>query len=454
MSDTFSNEANNLFDGLSNILTTNYKDLSSEDKPYPLLNIKRDIHDEKKNILFHKDKTYVILSGLIYLLDENTEINEDFFNENSPIKNLNDKNIDFFDLLTYISEDNTLEDFVDLGKVIRGLMAIYKIETNKKLNISPNILQRCNNEKPENLYIPTSKLTRNLNTIIDAGMRGVSLNVASSESQQPMHTNCIISFDDDKTNLSKKTTPFDTLVYNAIATYAEHFGADKLITLENIYRIMVGDSGSATPSKQQVEKIKQSIDKMRVYTIKIDCTDEVTAYKKSHLAEECDQLRENKEGKFFFDTYLLACEWISAVSNRNEITALHLLRKPVMLEYSKISGQILNIPSYLLDTKHIQQNTERNLILKDYLLRRIEGMKGNNNLNQNIISLHSYQKNGKYKQGLYEQVMQQDEISRKDSEILRKAAVKYLDYWKECNYIKDYQFEKKGRAVSGIRIEL
>ena len=125
-----------------------------------------------------------------------------------------------------------------------------------------------------------------------------------------------------------------------------------------------------------------------------------------------------------------------------------------MLEYSKISGQILNIPSYLLDTKHIQQNTERNLILKDYLLRRIEGMKGNNNLNQNIISLHSYQKNGKYKQGLYEQVMQQAEISRKDSEILRKAAVKYLDYWKECNYIKDYQFEKKGRTVSGIKIEL
>ena len=93
MKDTIGKAADNLFGGLSNILTTNYKDLSSEDKPYPLLNIKRDIHDEKKNILFHKDKTYVILSGLIYLLDENTEINEDFFNENSPIKNLNDKNI-------------------------------------------------------------------------------------------------------------------------------------------------------------------------------------------------------------------------------------------------------------------------------------------------------------------------------------------------------------------------
>lgn len=454
MSDKFSSEASNLFDGLSNILTANLKDLVCNEKTYPSLKIKRDIHDENKNILFHKDKTYVFLSGLIYLLNENTEINEDFFNNNSPIKNQNNKNIDFFDLLTYISEDNTLEDFVDLGKVIRGLMAIYKSETNKELNISPKILQRCNNEKPENLYIPTSKLTRNLNTIIDAGMRGVSLNVANNESQQSMHTNCIISFDNDKTNLSKKTTPYDTLVYNAIATYAEHFGADKLITLENIYRIMVGDSGSATPSKQQVEKIKQSIDKMRVYTIKIDCTDEVNAYKKSYLAEECDQLRENKEGKFFFDTYLLACEWVSAVSNRNEITALHLLRKPVMLEYSKISGQILNIPSYLLDTKHIQQNTERNLILKDCLLRRIEGMKGNNNLSQNIISLHSYQKNGKYKQGLYEQVIQQPEISKKEAITIRDAATKYLDYWKECNYIKDYQFEKKGRAVSGIRIEL
>ncbi len=454
MTDKYSSAVNNLFSGLSNILTANYKNLNSEEKTYPLLKIKRDIHDEKQNILFQKDKTYVFLSGLIYLLDENTEINEDFFNNNSPVKNTNNKNIDFFDLLTYISEDNTLEDFVDLGKVIRGLMAIYKDETNKKLNISPKILQRCNSEKPENLYIPTSKLTRNLNNIIEAGMRGVSLNVASKESQKSMYTNCIISFDNDKTNLSKKTTPYDTLVYNAIATYAEHFGADKLITLENIYRIMVGDNGSATPSKQQVEKVKQSIDKMRVYTIKIDCTDEVNAYKKSHLAGECDQLRENKDGKFFFDTYLLACEWVSAVSNRNEVTALHLLRKPVMLEYSKISGQILNIPSYLLDTKHIQQNTERNLILKDCLLRRIEGMKGNNALNQNIISLYSYQKNGKYKQGLYEQVLQQNDVSKKETIAIRDAAAKYLDYWKECKYIKDYQFEKKGRTVSGIKIEL
>ena len=63
MSDTFSNEANNLFDGLSNILTANLRDLVSNEKTYPSLKMKRDIHNVKKNILFHKDKTYVILSG-------------------------------------------------------------------------------------------------------------------------------------------------------------------------------------------------------------------------------------------------------------------------------------------------------------------------------------------------------------------------------------------------------
>lgn len=78
MSDKFSSEASNLFDGLSNILTANLKDLVCNEKTYPSLKIKRDIHDENKNILFHKDKTYVFLSGLIYLLDENTEINENF----------------------------------------------------------------------------------------------------------------------------------------------------------------------------------------------------------------------------------------------------------------------------------------------------------------------------------------------------------------------------------------
>lgn len=76
MTDKYSSAVNNLFSGLSNILTANYKNLNSEEKTYPLLKIKRDIHDEKQNILFQKDKTYVFLSGLIYLLDENTEINE------------------------------------------------------------------------------------------------------------------------------------------------------------------------------------------------------------------------------------------------------------------------------------------------------------------------------------------------------------------------------------------
>ena len=53
-------------------------------------------------------------------------------------------------------------------------------------------------------------------------------------------------------------------------------------------------------------------------------------------------------------------------------------------------------------------------------------MKGNNNLNQNIISLHSYQKNGKYKQGLYEQVMQQAEISKKEAITIRDAATQNI----------------------------
>lgn len=413
------------------------------------IDIKKEIHDENGNIIparlhFMNNKT------IIYVLNNIIEENQNGAKANlEPYKTSNGQTLNFNGLIELILNDATLSNFIDNTN-----KKVFDKVAKQSMNTLLKNLPRCTSVKTESLYIPVTKLSKNINKVVQAGLEGVILDVGSKNSDKKIYTNCIISFDNNKANLSKQISRYDTLVYNAIATYADYCDTDRLITLENIYRIMVGDKGNSSPSKEHLKRIKESIDKMRVCLVKIDCTDEVKAYKKTNMTNDNKSLQTNIDGKFYYDTYLLAGSWVSAVINGNEVNALHLMEIPVMLSYAKISGQVLNIPSYLLDTKHILSNTEKNLIIKDCLLRRIAGMKNENGLTQKTISLHSYQKNGKHVQGLYEQVTQNPELNRKETEIIRKVTAKYLDYWKECNYIKDYKFEKNGRTVSSIKIDI
>lgn len=337
-------------------------------------------------------------------------------------------------------------------KVEEEMSSEYK--THRKTTKEHN-LPRCEGGKTQSLCIINNKLANNINAVMAKGFDGMNINVADKKSKKAIYTACIIALNDKNVKLSSQISTYEMSIYNAIATYTMHYGIEKPITLENIYRIMVGDNGYTTPSKQQIKHIKQFIDKMRFHIAKIDCTNEVKAYKKTHLASQYDGLYiSGTNERFYYDTYLLAASWVTAVSGRNEVVALKLLEKPVLLSYAEISGQILNIPSYLLDTKRILSNTSKNLIIRDCLLRRIATMKGTNNMKQQNIKLHSYTKNGEHKLGLYEQVTQNPNIDKKESELIRKSVIKYLDYWKECKYITEYEFLKEGRVISSIKITL
>lgn len=311
---------------------------------------------------------------------------------------------------------------------------------------------------PKNYLIPNNKIIQKLSEIMEAREKGRNLLVSAKKSKKPIIAHCLIAYDQKSVNLNTKITEFDLIVYNAITSIVEAGGTDTLMTPENIHRVMTGEKDSATPSRHQVEQVIQSIDKMRFCRAIIDCTEEVVAYNKFQNIAEYDSLQHKKstngELRYLFDTYLLASQWCIAACGNDEVRALRLLSKPVLAEYAKISGQILNIPSYLLNTKHIQANTQKNIILKDYLLRRIEQMKGNNNLEQKTISLLSYDRGNEHHKGLYEIITGKAENDMVETKRIRQASEKYLTYWKECKYIKNFHFEKSGRTFSTINILL
>ena len=318
-------------------------------------------------------------------------------------------------------------------------------------------LDRLAGVRPNTYVSPNSKLA-NLVSEIMARSRDkkntdlVPVRVSSPAAKKDIVVRCLISGDD----LQGKISPYDMVVYSAICSLSEQ--GETVMTPATIYRAMTGEKTGATPSRGQTAAVTRSVNKMRTATIYIDCTDEVEAYARSRDAGQYDALQvQRKAGgppRFFFDTYLLAAEWFVAQAGRDQVRALRILRRPVLLEHAKISKQVISVPAYLLDTKHLIKNSEMRIVLKDYLLRRIEGMKGKNNLTQRTISLLSREKGSEHRPGLYEIATGKAEPGKKDAANVRQAAQKYLDYWKERGYISGFSFVKTGDGFSSIKIDL
>lgn len=318
-------------------------------------------------------------------------------------------------------------------------------------------LEKLSGARPNTYVSPNSKLSNFVSEIV-ARSRGksgndlVQVRVSSPAAKKDIVARCLISGED----LQGKISPYDMVVYSAICSLSEQ--SETVMTPATIYRAMTGEKSGATPSRGQTAAVTRSINKMRTATIYIDCTDEVEAYAKGRDAGQYDALQvQRKAGAapcFFFDTYLLAAEWFVAQAGRDQVRALRLLRRPVLLEHAKISKQVISVPAYLLDTKHLIKNSEMRIVLKDYLLRRIEGMKGKNNLTQHTISLLSRERGGKHRPGLYEIATGKAEPGKKEAANVRQAARAYLGYWKERGYIKGFSFAKTGDGFSSIRIDV
>ena len=89
-------------------------------------------------------------------------------------------------------------------------------------------------------------------------------------------------------------------------------------------------------------------------------------------------------------------------------------------------------------------NTPAIIILKNYLLNRIEGMKNKNNRLQSRKMLFS---------SIYEELGEPSPIKQRRQR-LRNYTEIYLEYLTQQNYISGYSFTRTGRVVDGVEILL
>jgi len=326
------------------------------------------------------------------------------------------------------------------------------------------ILPRIFSVIPEKQVIPNTKLSDTITKdILDAGK--VAITVSKAGAREPVDTTCILTYESDNVKLSgrRSFTEFDRNVYNAVTSLYVYGSNQHIVTPAMVYRAMTGLRSNEKPTPQQLEAVTTSLDKMRFIRAQIDCTAELEMRK---LTIDGEQIKRG-----IIDTYLLTAEAVRVNAGGNEVTAYHIIKTPVLYEYAAALRHVLTVSMEIVDIKkldkagkpttHSLAYTEQRVLIKGYLLRRIEGMKNDKNaLKSKNIAFLDYKKGRdpdtgapEVHQGLYS-IAGKSNPTKDDTRYIRADAEAMLKYWTATGYIKGYATYKKGKALAGFSIDV
>ena len=236
-------------------------------------------------------------------------------------------------------------------------------------------------------------------------------------------------------------TNFDKAILNGVSSLL--IAGTIYFTIPMLYHAM---SGNANPSMREeaVQTLRDRLEFMRRSTITLDYTEEAAA----HFLKDEQNLQ-----SLTLSRYLLPMNRMNAVLNGREVEAYFLIDTPPLFQYASSKRQISLVDMDLLNVHFAADsplagtslnNTPAIIVLKNYLLTRIEGMKNQNNRLQSRKILFS---------SIYEELGEQSPIKQRRQR-LRNYTEIYLEYLTQQNYISGYSFTRTGRVVDGVEIIL
>lgn len=232
----------------------------------------------------------------------------------------------------------------------------------------------------------------------------LEINVASKKSDKAINVTYSVNFEALDASVSRSLSHFDKQVCIALA--AHYVAGNNVVSLSQIYTAM-GNTGR--PSQKQIAKIGESVDKLAKTEITIDNTEEAIAYKGRKKVVDKEMI--------------IACKRRDAYINGHlTVGAIFLYDLPAPIRFARDRGQIITLDLKVLQSP--MNKTEENLILQDYLIRRIS-RKGDP---RRILISTLLSKLGV--QG----------IRQKKWRTLEKAKA-LLEYYKEIGFIADFKLE-------------
>lgn len=217
-----------------------------------------------------------------------------------------------------------------------------------------------------------------------------------------------------------------------------------VFTTDTIFRAMPG--GGDKPSPQQRGAITKAIEKMRNLHITVDATEEMRLRGAIGKNEICE----------FDDFYLSAVRVTCRIKNGGQtVTAYKLHTEPVILTYSRMTKQILEVNAKYIEIRKVKKGQPAEIMpmtagrqaMAGYMLRRISVMKRDKKnkvqTQSNVILFDTlFAEAGT--------VTENREMTRRN----RDFCFDVLAYWKATGLIKGYTQQTKGRSITGIVIDL
>ena len=288
------------------------------------------------------------------------------------------------------------------------------------------------------MYSPTTKASKKL-TDPNVYTTGLDLVVSPRRAKRTQYVHLSLERPiSEDVRLSKPVTKFDQAVYDTVASLIVNndaaFREDGHLDLTDgqIYSALTG--GKSWSNASDLEGISASIYKGLYTRVTIDFSDQVKS----------DQLRlfDDELASGTIDAPLIAGEAITLTTvNGKKVSGYRIYTMPALFKYGSAVKQIASYPQELLNVPDIS-NTRRNVVLKAYLLRRIEEIK------RSAISNRI-----KYSTMLNEINDQEEKaFTRKDR--LRKDVLKCLRYWKSKGAITDYKEYSISGGVEGVEIDV
>lgn len=304
-------------------------------------------------------------------------------------------------------------------------------------NITPgevtDIIQQINFKKPESLLIPTTKVIQKLYdgmTDFTNGIQPVDVGGKKSKGRYLVPVEIFVSASAEALEIQKYLTPYDRQVQNGIFTLIEN--GYTAFTAKQVYEAF---AGKTTTSPQIIGHVTRSINKQRTTLITIDWTD--------HAKMKGLPVDQSRGDYVATEENLLLLQRVRLRCNGQDLDGYSVIAPPILYRYSKQVGQLATIDRKLLDVP--VNNTESNIILKNYLLERIDTMKKADKAKGKIMT-HNIAF-----ETLYSLTGTNAGNGTQTSRI-RKAVSVMLDTWKKEDYIKGYTVNKRKQEIISVTI--
>jgi len=320
-------------------------------------------------------------------------------------------------------------------------------------------------------FVDTSKYTA-MNSLVSSQMVSKSPKTSKKEipgqytmqwdiiEKEVVYVATIDLVNDRNIYINAKVDAYDMAIINAvgslyIAHQAQEPGEPCYLTPMDIWRFMNGKEAndkSFRMSPNQEKQLLLHIDKLRFTKFEIDLRSQMEKWGISF-----DNRYTQKTGKA--DDAILNLSGVQIYTTRNKNQSTYGFRvntEPILFTYSRYRKQIITVDKSLLNVTNKKNLGENTIVIKNYLLKRIENYK-HGYLSSNIIKLETiYRETGIVDP---EQRVKEEAHTSKSAYLtaIRKERAKdckeiehILSTWEAAKYIKSYKKEGQGNEINYV----